>query len=189
MKMLRSFIFIFFVLGSGCSTLSSAAAQRITLDLDDYGRSNRKELIDTMRPHSGETLFFRGRILITHLSYPDAPYINHGDGRIYPCMNNLSEDFIDKIPTHKKVSEGVKPHPWFFSSRFVDYSNGSFASAKMSIDYKSFSPMKSVTLSELHGKCVTLLAKLTGEMEITATTAAGTLYIYNIYDTEFILSD
>lgn len=177
----------FLVLGAGCISASSEISEYAELDLDEYGRMDRKDFIETIRPLAEDLVFVRGRILITQLSYPEAPYVGDEDGEIYPCTNNPFDVPLDEYPTRERVKAGLVPAPWFFTSKFAADPNDSVASVNMDINYQSHSPVKDIALSEIHGKCVTLLVKLTLEMDIASIASAGTLHIHNVYDTEFNL--
>jgi len=157
------------------------------LDLDEYGRMDRRDFIETIRPFAGDLVFVRGRVLVTQFTYPEAPYVSDGDGEIYPCENNPFDVPLDEYPTRERVKAGLVPAPWFFTSKFVSDPNDSFASVSMDINYQSHSPVEDIVLAEIHGKCVTILAELTLEMDIASIASAGTLYIHNVYDTEFSL--
>ncbi len=175
---------VLLTLGSGCFSASSEGSEYIALDLDEYGRMDRRDFIEKIRPLSGSLVFVRGRILITRLTYPEAPFVGEGDGEVYPCTNNPFDVPFEEFPTRERVNAGLVPNPWFFTSKFVADPNDSVASVNMDISYESLFPVKEVALSDIHGECVTLLVKLTGEMDIASVFVAGTLYIHNVYDTE-----
>lgn len=178
---------VFLVLGPGCIGASSEISEYTELDLDQYGRMDRSDFIETIRPLAGDLVFVRGRILVTRFTYPEAPYVSDGDGAIYPCTNNPFDVPLDEYPTRERVKAGLVPAPWFFTSKFVSDPNDSVASVSMDINYQSHSPVEDIVLAEIHGKCVTMLVELTLEMDIASIASVGTLYIHNVYDTEFSL--
>jgi len=178
---------VFLVLGPGCISASSENSEYAELDLDEYGRMDRRDFIETIRPLAEDLVFVQGRILITQFTYPEAPYVGDGVGEIYPCTNNPFDVPLDEYPTRERVKAGLVPAPWFFTSKFAAGPSDSVVSANMDINYQSHSPVKDIALSEIHGKCITLLVKLTLEMDIVSIASAGTLYIHNVYDTEFNL--
>lgn len=175
------------VFGVGCVSASPESSGYIMLDLDDFGHMDRYDVIEITRQNYGNMAFIKGRVSVDRILYPEAPvkpYVGYGDGEIFPCTNDPFDAPPEEYPTHERVRAGLVPNPWFFKLRFDSSSDDSAYSVSMDAKFKSLLPVEEVALSDIHGKCVTLLVKVTGERSITSIAASGILYIHNIYDTE-----
>jgi len=180
------------VFGVGCVSASPESSEYIKLDLDDFGHMDRYDVIEMTRQHYGNMAFIKGRINVDRILYPEAPavpYVGYGDGRIFPCTNNPFDVPPEEYPTHERVRAGLAPNPWFFNWKFVSSSDDTAYSVGMDVKYESLRPVEDVAFSDIHGECVTLLVKVTGERDISSITSVGMLHIHNIYDTESNLGE
>lgn len=176
----------------GCLDASPETLEYNELDLDGLGGMDRRDVIEATQQHHGDMVFIRGRIKVNRVLYPEASseaYVGFGDGRVFPCENNPFDVPPEEYPTHERVRAGLVPNPWFFNWKLVSGSDGTAFSTSLDIKYGSLPPMEKVSLSDVHGKCVTLLVKVTGERDIASITSVGTLYVHNIYDTESSLEE
>lgn len=168
-----------FILGPSC------ASEHLTLDLDEYGRVDRGDFLQTIDPHIGNLVFVRGRISVNQVAYPEASHFPGGaHGEIYPCTENPFDVPLHEYPTRERIEAGLVPVPWFFNVKFVGYGNNLARSIDMERGYKSRHPLEYFELSDVHDKCVTIFGEISGERDIASVFLAGTLYIHNIYDTE-----
>lgn len=175
---------VLLAIGCGCTVNILEASEGVVFELDEYGFSDRQDVIEVLRPFHGNLVFVRGRIMIDSISFPEAPRFGRTDGRIYPCKNNPFDVPLEEYPTRERVRKGLAPNPWYLRMKFVERADGMVSSVDMDMRYENVSPVGEMKLSEIHSRCLVFLGRITGEMDIASITTAAKLYIHNIYDTE-----
>lgn len=181
---------VLFVIGAILIFSFANASQCMTLDLDEYGNVDRADFLEAVAPLVGDLVFVRGRVTVRQLSYPEASHIpGNAQAEVFPCENDPFRVPLDEFPTRERIQAGLRPTPWYFAAKFVGYGDDLIRSVDIEKSYESRYPVKHFEYFDVHDKCVTMLAEVTGENLIESVFLAGTLYIHNIYDTESSLGE